>query len=295
MNSFQLAFEAIGTHWVIDCFSAPISQEETLSVISKRIEEFDKTYSRFRKDSLVWKISEKKGEYTFPPDAKDLFSLYNKLELITNGAFTLLIGKTLDEAGYDSDYSLKSKIITKLPKSSEIYSFDYPNLLVRKPFILDFGGLGKGYLIDIIANLLLENGINIFTIDGGGDIYYKNDEKSLSVGLEHPGNFKQVIGIAKIKNQSIAASAGNRRAWDRFHHIINANSLKSPDKILATWVIADDAVTADGIATCLFFVSSEKLLKYFDFEYLILNPDYTFKKSKNFPAELFIKKENLVQ
>lgn len=290
MNSFQLAFEAIGTHWVIDCFSAPISQQKILSIISKRIEEFDKTYSRFRKDSLVWKISEKKGEYEFPQDAKDLFSLYQKLELVTNGAFTLLIGKTLDEAGYDSDYSLKPAKITKLPKSSEIYSFDYPILTVRIPFILDFGGLGKGYLIDIIANLLLENGINIFTIDGGGDIYYKNDEKSLSVGLEHPGNFKQVIGIAKIKNQSIAASSGNRRAWDRFHHIINANSLKSPDEILATWVIAKNAVTADGLATCLFFVSQEKLLKYFDFEYLILNPDYTYKKSKNFPAELFIKK-----
>ncbi len=295
MNSFQLAFEAIGTQWVIDCFDVPISKEETLSIITTRIEEFDKTYSRFRKDSIVWKISEKTGEYEFPPDAKELFSLYEKLELITNSAFTLLIGNTLVEAGYDSDYKLKPGRINKLPKSSEVYSYKYPLLTVKKPFILDFGGLGKGYLIDIIANLLLENNINTFTIDGGGDIYYKNDEKVLSVGLEHPGNYKQVIGIAKIKNQSIAASSGNRRAWDRFHHIIDANSLKSPDKILATWVVANDAVTADGLATCLFFVSEEKLLKYFEFEYLILYPDYSFKKSNGFPAELFIQKENLVQ
>ena len=295
MNSFQLAFEAIGTQWVIDCFDAPISREKTLVLISKRIEEFDKAYSRFRKDSIVWKISEKDGEYEFPPDAKELFSLYEKLGLITNGAFTLLIGNTLNEAGYDSSYSLKPKKINKLPKPSEIYSYSHPTLTIKKPFILDFGGLGKGYLIDIIAKLLLENSVNTFTIDGGGDIYYKNREKVLSVGLEHPGNFKQVIGIAKIKNQSIAASSGNRRAWDRFHHIINANTLKSPDEILATWVISNNGVTADGLATCLFFANPEKLLKYFDFEYLILYPDYSFKKSINFSAELFIKKENLVQ
>ncbi|MBP9716763.1 MAG: FAD:protein FMN transferase [Candidatus Levybacteria bacterium] len=295
MNSFQLAFEAIGTRWVIDCFNSSKTREEILKIISDRIEEFDKTYSRFRKDSIVWKISEKKGEYKFPHDSKELFSLYEKLELITNSAFTLLIGNTLVEAGYDSEYKLAPGEINKLPKSSEIYSFKFPVLTITKPFVLDFGGLGKGYLIDIIAKLLLENNINTFTIDGGGDIYYKNDEKTLSVGLEHPGNFKQVIGIAKIKNQSIAASSGNRRAWDRFHHIIDANSLKSPDKILATWVVSRDAVTADGLATCLFFASPEKLLKYFDFEYLILYPDYSFKKSKNFPAELFIQKENLVQ
>ncbi len=295
MNSFQLAFEAIGTQWVIDCFNSSKTREEILEIISNRIEEFDKTYSRFRKDSIVWKISEKKGEYKFPHDSKELFSLYEKLELITNSAFTLLIGNTLVEAGYDSEYKLKPRKINKLPKSSEIYSFKFPVLTIKKPYVLDFGGLGKGYLIDIISKLLLENNINTFTIDGGGDIYYKNDEKALSVGLEHPGNFKQVIGIAKIKNQSIAASSGNRRSWDRFHHIIDANSLKSPDKILATWVVSKDAVTADGLATCLFFASPDKLLKYFDFEYLILYPDYSFKKSKNFPAELFIQKENLVQ
>ena len=295
MNSFQLAFEAIGTHWVIDCFSASKSREEILRLILNRIEDFDKTYSRFRKDSIVWKISQEKGEFEFPPDGKELFSLYEKLELITNGAFTLLIGNTLVEAGYDSEYKLKPGKINKLPKSSEVYSYKHPTLTVKKPFILDFGGLGKGYLIEIIANLLLENNINTFTIDGGGDIYYKNDEKTLSVGLEHPGNFEQVIGIAKIKNQSIAASSGNRRVWDRFHHIIDANSLKSPDEILATWVVAQSGVTADGLATCLFFSSPDKLLKYFDFEYLILYPDYSFKRSRNFPAELFIKKENLVQ
>jgi thiamine biosynthesis lipoprotein len=122
-------------------------------------------------------------------------------------------------------------------------------------------------------------------------MYYKNSEKFLSVGLEHPGNFEQVIGIAKIQNESIAASSGNRRTWDKFHHIINPKTLESPKNILATWVIAKKAIIADGLATCLFFVPKEKLEKYFDFECLVLFPDYAFEKSNNFPAELFIEKK----
>ncbi len=287
MQSFKLTFEAIGTHWVIDCWGSAIGKNILLDLITNRVEVFDKTYSRFRKDSLVWKISEKKGEYTFPPDSKKFFDLYDQFYKITNGAFTLLIGNTLDEAGYDSDYSLIPKKINTVPPVSSIYSFEYPKLEVKKPYILDFGGLGKGYLIDILSDLLIENQIESFCIDGGGDIRCQNLKSSMRVGLENPEDFKQVIGVIEVNNKSICASSGNRRRWANFHHIINPKTKSSPDKILATWVIAEDTITADGLSTCLFLESPDKLNKYFDFEYLILYPDFSIKKSKNFSAELF--------
>ena len=115
-------------------------------------------------------------------------------------------------------------------------------------------------------------------------------DKPLKVGLENPTDFKQVIGVVEVNNKSICASAGSRRKWGKFHHIIDPKNLKSPDKIIASWVIAKDTITADGLATCLFFTTPEKLLKYFEYEYFILFPDFTFKKSKNFGAELFLKK-----
>lgn len=285
----EISFEAIGTKWVIDCFDSSTGREKLESLILQRIEEFDKTYSRFREDSIVSEIADKAGTYIFPPDSRELFSLYDTFHKVTNGAFTLLIGNTLSEAGYDASYSLTPKKINKVPDPSSVFSWDYPVLSVKKPYILDFGGLGKGYLIDIIAKLLIKQGIKSFCIDAGGDIYCHNLEKPMKIGLENPNDFKQVIGVVEINNKSICASSGNRRKWDRYHHIIDPTTLRSPDKILASWVIAKDAITADGLATCLFFISPEKLVKYFQFDYLILNPDFTFKKSKNFSAELFLK------
>lgn len=299
MDNVQFVFKSIGTQWVLDCYGIPseISSEKLLTLIKDRIEVFDKTYSRFRKDSIVWEISLKKGKYIFPEDSRDLFNLYEKLGLITNESFTPLVGKILSQAGYDENYSLKPGRIDKIPDAKDVFEFSYPELNVKKPFVFDFGGLGKGYLIDILAKLLQDHKINHFCIDGGGDIYYKDSlsDKKISIGLEHPANFKQVIGIAKIHNQSICASSGNRRAWDRFHHIIDPKTNESPNKILASWVISKDAITADGIATCLFLTSVEELKKYFDFEHLILYPDYSYEKSPNFPAEIFIEKKNLVQ
>jgi len=294
MRSFNFAFEAIGTLWVIDCFSAS-SSEKIKSQVLSRIEDFDKTYSRFRRDSLVWQISEKAGEYRFPEDSRIFFDYYSRLYKITEGKFTLLIGNTLSQAGYDVSYSLKPGKINKVPAESEVFSFDYPVLKVKKPYILDFGGLGKGYLIDIVSDLLKENGVDAFCIDAGGDIYCHNLQKSMRVGLENPLDSKQVIGVVSINNKSICASSGNRRRWDKFHHIMDPDSLSSPENVLATWVIAKDAIIADGIATCLFLTSPQKLFKYFEFEYLVLYPDMTFKKSKNFPSELFTAQKNLVE
>jgi thiamine biosynthesis lipoprotein len=289
MDNFQLNFEAIGTRWVIDCWKSPISSQSLLKIIIDRVEEFDKTYSRFRKDSVVWQASEKEGKYIFPPDSKELFALYDKFYKVTQGAFTLLIGNTLSEAGYDSTYSLIPKKLNEVPDISSIYSFDYPALTVKKPYILDFGGLGKGYLVDIISNLLIEEGVDSFCVDGGGDMHCYNLENPLKVGLENPLDTKQVIGVVEINNKSLCASSGNRRKWANFHHIIDPRNLESPNEILATWVIAKDTITADGLATSLFFTTPTKLTKYFDFEYLVLFPDFTVRQSKNFSSELFLK------
>ena len=289
METFTFSFEAIGTKWVIDCFEAFTSKKKVEILIQKRVEEFDKTYSRFRKDSLVWKISEKTGEYIFPEDSKDFFTTYDKFYKVTNGLFTPLIGNTLSEAGYDLDYSLVPKKINKVPEVSTVYSWDYPKLITKKPYILDFGGLGKGYLVDIISGLLKENGVKSFCVDGGGDMICSNLKEPMRVGLENPKDEKQVIGVVELNNKSVCASSGNRRRWDKYHHIMNPKTLESTDEILATWVIANDAITADGLATSLFLTPVKTLIKYFDFEYFILYPDFKFEKSNNFSSEIFVK------
>jgi FAD:protein FMN transferase len=289
MESFQLKFEAIGTKWVIDCFDVQTPKKDLLKKIKNRIETFDKTYSRFRRDSLVWKISKNSGNYTFPPDSKKLFDLYDLLYKISDGRFTLLIGNPLSQAGYDYKYSLKPEKINKVPDIDSVYSFEYPTLTTKTPYILDFGGLGKGYLIDIISGLLLEEKIDSFCIDAGGDILCHNLKDKLRIGLENPKNFMQVVGVVELQNGNLCASAGSRRKWDKFHHILDPKTLKSPEGILATWVMAKETIIADGLATCLFLVPPGKLIKYFDFEYLVLYSDFRIDKSLNFPTEIFYK------
>lgn len=284
------SFEAIGTQWKIELLDerTPVSKEIIEKAIHARIDAYDKAYSRFRSDSLVTRMSEHAGDYALPEDAQELFSLYQKLYQVTNGFVTPLIGSLLEQSGYDASYSLTAKEITKPFTWEEALVYDYPMLTIKKPVLLDFGAAGKGYLVDIIAKLVESYGVQSYCVDGGGDIAYKaTEEKTLRVGLEHPENFKQVIGIAEIKNESICGSAGNRRKWGDFHHIIDPKTLRSPQHIRAVWVISKKTSIADGLTTCLFFVPPEKLLEYFSFEYVIVYEDYRIQKSEMFPGEFF--------
>ena len=284
MNSTK--FEAIGTHWNIDIDGD--ASVDVFARIRERIEIFESAYSRFRANSLVSKMSREAGTYQLPEDAKPMIDLYEKLYKITGGAFTPLIGSLLAEAGYDSAYSLTPKELHTPPKWDDVLDYHFPTLTLKKPAMLDFGSLGKGYAIDLVGEMLDQQGIHSYCVDAGGDMRYRNTEgKPLRIGLEDPGNAGKVIGVATIKNESLCGSAGNRRAWDKFHHIMDPRTLGSPRHLLTAWTVADSTLIADAMATCLFLVSPTDLLPHFDFEYLILRPDYTVEMSKGFPGEVF--------
>ncbi len=290
MSWIEYSFEAIGTHWQIS-FDYPAHQDWSLirQSIADCIKSFENTYSRFRADSLVGKIAEEAGVYVLPAEAKKLLALYHKLYQLTAGAFTPLIGQALVDAGYDKGYSLESKTINAIPTWDSVLEYQFPQLLVKHPVQLDFGAAGKGYLVDLVSEILREQKIVSFCVDAGGDIFYQHAEgQMLKVGLEHPADPTKAIGVATLLNKSICGSAGNRRAWGDYHHIINPTSLASPRHILATWVVADETIIADALATCLFFVDHTVLAQHYHFDYVILYADYALEHSPAFPGEFFI-------
>jgi thiamine biosynthesis lipoprotein len=289
MNSHQLSFDAIGTRWVIDIEgNSPIREETILEEIKMLIEGFDSLYSRFREDSLVSKMAHFPDSYTLDDDGIAMMQLYERLYMLTQGAFTPLIGNLLVESGYDSQYSFSDQILHMPPAWEDVIELKGNSLTVKKAHLIDYGGIGKGYLIDKLAKYLDTQNYISYCIDGGGDIMYRSqDNKKIRVGLENPDNVQQVIGVAEIVNQSICASAGNKRKWGEFHHIMNPFTLKAQNSVKATWVIADNATIADSLATCLFFVEPEVLLNEYSFEYVVIYPDNSVAKSPNIPVEFY--------
>jgi len=289
----KFVFDAIGTKWQVDIYDQ-ISKNDSVLLLEKinnRIKKYDVVYSRFQDDSLVTKMSLKKGMYKLPDDAKNLIEIYENIYNLTSGAVTPLIGQLLVDSGYDSKYSLfQKRKLNPPPMWNDAIDYSFPNITLKVPVLLDFGAAGKGYLIDIVSKILEKNNITSYCIDAGGDIKFANKNNgTLRVGLENPNNISQVIGVVEIKNKSICGSAGNRRKWGNYHHIFNPMTMEPVKDIIATWVISDLALTADAVATALFFVQPKILSNDYNFEYLVLNADRTINISPKFPGEIFSK------
>ncbi|HCC84049.1 TPA: hypothetical protein DEP96_04355 [Candidatus Uhrbacteria bacterium] len=266
------------------------SSLELERAIHERIEEFDKNYSRFRHDGWIERLATQAGTYAVPADGQPLLALYEKVYRLTDGAVTPLIGQVLVDAGYDAEYSLVQKRLLRQPlRWEDVIDYDGGwRLTMKQPAILDFGAAGKGYLVDLIAELLISFQVTSFTVDAGGDMVQRSiTNELLRVGLEHPEDTAQVIGVVELGNRSLCGSAGNRRKWGEYHHIVDPRTLTSPRNILAVWVLAETTMLADALTTCLFFVEPEVMLAEFRFDYLIMYADQMVVQSPGFAAELF--------
>lgn len=286
----QLNFEAIGTVWSVDCYE-PLpdgSFARLTAAIHERISRFDRAYSRFRDDSTVTAMSRAAGRFVLPADAGPLLRLYRELYELTGGAFTPLIGQTLSDAGYDAHYSLKPSHVTPPPAWDDVMRLEGNELVLNRPALLDFGAGGKGYLVDLVGEVMTRHGLSVWCVDAGGDMLYRNPGgTALHVGLEHPGEPGQVIGVAELQSGSLCGSAGNRRKWAGYHHILDPHTVQSPRHLQAVWVTAASGLLADALTTALYFCPPETLMKHYQFEYAIMDNEATLHYSKHFPANLF--------
>ncbi|MFP5366829.1 MAG: FAD:protein FMN transferase, partial [Actinomycetes bacterium] len=157
----------------------------------------------------------------------------------------------------------------------------------RRPVTLDVGAAGKGQLVDLVCAALGHAGYPTHTVDAGGDMRHRGPS-AVQVALEHPYEPETAIGVVTLENRALCASAANRRRWaDGLHHVLDARTGRCIDTVVATWVLAESALHADGLATALFLVPPEVLLAEFEFDYVLVHSHGGAQFSASLAGALF--------
>jgi hypothetical protein len=76
---------------------------------------------------------------------------------------------------------------------------DGTSLVTQRPLVIDVGAAGKGYLVDILSGMIAHAGLDRFVVDASGDLRHVGP-RPLRIGLEHPFDAKQVIGVANLRS-----------------------------------------------------------------------------------------------
>ncbi len=287
----EFTFQALGTHWSITVDQA-FFDEGAQAAILGFVSDFEKRFSRFLpgSEANAFRLSSP-GEYPVSEECSELLLAADRLRSITDGAYDPAIGSFLEDAGYGGQGM--AKIIRPqgaepLPK----WSFRAGKAVLDGPIVFDFGGIGKGYCIDRVADLLRRMDYPHFIVDGGGDMMVssKADGSPWRVAIEYPGRPGMAAGTILLAHQGLAVSDGFRRRFGTWHHLVHSKEKRPIEAVIGCAAVARDAFSADCMTSVLFFATPEKYqdgMREFDARFLVFQDNKTVKVSQNWEGELF--------
>ncbi|RPJ79256.1 MAG: FAD:protein FMN transferase [Alphaproteobacteria bacterium] len=161
-------------------------------------------------------------------------------------------------------------------KLIQVNDTDKTVYLPYKEMKIGLGGIGKGYAVDQVYSLFIKKGLSNFYINGSGDIRVHSRvdaPRKWRIGIRNPlsKDPKKSVGVVQMDSGAIASSGGyiHNIDGDKFNnHIINPKTGTSATDVIASTVIAEDAITADTTATILMNLEIRRALEYLNDHHL---------------------------
>lgn len=286
MELFWKKFNGMGTEIIISAFLDP-SQKYIIEKAEKIIIDFEKRFSRFIKDNELYKLNNFQGRKFEPSEMMlDLLKESQIFYFKTDGLFDPTVISSLEAIGYDKNFAdtdgKNKNIDLKKIKDDFFGRVRFENLKIigdriffKKGFRIDFGGIGKGYIVDFLAKNIFQD-IRCFWISAGGDLFVKGNDAGKNgweVGVQDPLEENKKILTIKTNGESfgIATSGIPKRkgvSGDfKWHHIIDPRTaLPAENDILTVTVISSTARRADIFAKTVLILGEKEGLKFIERE-----------------------------
>ncbi|MGB7295056.1 MAG: FAD:protein FMN transferase [Candidatus Aminicenantales bacterium] len=246
-------------------------------------------------------------ETHFSPDRNDLsapvvLELYGtarRLHADSGGYFDISIGSLSRLWGFSTkSYRLpRPEEITAalLSVGQEAIREQAGSLVLPPGMSLDWGGLAKGWGVDLAAAALRDLGITRGFINAGGDLFCWGRNPSGSawrVGIQHPRR-RGYLGVLSLSDLGAATSGDYQRYFEkdgvRYHHVFDPHTGYPARGKQSVTVVGPEAVLCDGLSTALFSspVPEDILARYPDYAAVIVDATGNLKVlGRSYPLEI---------
>jgi len=182
------------------------------------------------------------------------------------GSFDITVGPLLDLWGFTSGAH-------RIPHPEEVKEalhligmekirVETDRLLLEQGMELDWGGIAKGWGVDLASRALQAMGIKDGFINAGGDLYcwgQNPERKDWKIGIKHPRQ-QGYLGVISATGAGVATSGDYQKYFEsggiRYHHLFDpATGYPARGKQSVT-VIGPESVFCDALSTAI-FVSPE--------------------------------------
>lgn len=207
------------------------------------------------------------------------YSIYSdKLFNATIGPLTSLWNISMPGARRPSDEEIEAVLPLLDPNRVILDSNASTVFLQDIGMRLDLGAIAKGYMADVVAELLLDNGINRALLIVGGDVLAlggRYDGTPARIGIRNPffadesASDEYLMGALLAYNQAVVTSGTYNRylavqdSMTFYHHIFDSRTGFPIDSdIVSISIIADTGLLGEVYSTIVFAMGIEAGMAY---------------------------------
>ncbi|MBQ0797719.1 MAG: FAD:protein FMN transferase [Porticoccaceae bacterium] len=284
-SEFVLAGSGLGTTYHIKILlpaasEQPFSKHTLQDQVDAVISQLDRSMSTYKPDSELNQLNRHPVGQPFAvsADLLEVLLLAEQIYTVTDGAFDPTVGPLVDLWGFGPKITGD-----RMPTEAEItvlsarvgfdaIDIDRAGAAVSKTadVALDLSAIAKGYVVDRLAELLLELGVDNFMVEVGGELRLSGSNasgKPWKIAVEVPalaqGNIQRVL---LLTDTGLATSGDYRNYFERegvrYSHTIDPrNGYPITHNLASVTVLASTAAEADAFATGFMVLGKAETLR----------------------------------
>jgi FAD:protein FMN transferase len=271
LHRFQFEHPQMGTLFRITVY-APDKQvaERGSQLAFDRLDDLNQQLSDYEPESALNQFDATAGDGAWHALTPDLWQVLHEAQEVyrkSDGAFDVSIGP-LSRLWRRAFRRQEFPDVLLLAEAKKRVNGNWIKLkrqgcrgkLLRLGMELDLGGIAKGYALDEMANVLTYQGLNVYLIDGGGD---------LLAGTAPPGRkgwrIQRPQGASILLEREAIATSGDsyrylEHAGERYSHLIDPRTGYGVQHERIVSVRAPTATRADAWASAFSILSAEDIL-----------------------------------
>lgn len=268
-NVFAYEHEAMATYFKLSIYNeAEDYAKNAAQQVFHLIDELEDKLSRFRPDSDIARVNKLKKDEHLPLDFEtwEVLKLAIQCHIDSQGTFDVGVAEQMNifraaKQGILNDYETHKALEKAQQKKAEASMFVDPETprvyCVNPGMFFDLGGIGKGYALDKVGELLQELGIATYTLSAGDSTLLIKNDTAVKPHFTYPIAAKYDREILELSNISVSASG----TFHQGSHIFDPRTGRNDftPQFERVWVAAKSATYSDAFSTAFFILSMDEI------------------------------------
>jgi thiamine biosynthesis lipoprotein len=241
--------------------SEPEVAKRLIRLATQEVHRLEEVLSNFDADSAVARLNQQagKGKTNIPTELYELLQIAQRFSAETSGDFDITVGPLLE---LWREASLRDRLPDRGTLARALGLVGYEKLklyggqdaeLMRPGMIIDLGGIGKGYAVDVIASRFKAAGVSSALINFGGSSIFALGtppaKQSWEIGIRDTNS--RLRGLIHLRDMALSTSGSMGKFWTiagkKYGHVIDPkNGMPVSESRMAT-AIASNATLAEAL------------------------------------------------